>query len=152
MSSRGAYDDVSVEVNAKSPRWFARNVRQVCDDPSSRSGTDRFATFEVTALNVHIDFALFQRLGLPILAGHTRVPGIKIHDTHMVRLMEALLHSGTQIHGWKNNSAGCCLLPPANGRPPVAASRHLRSATLEEGGTRLGPTGSLERNVKFGFT
>jgi hypothetical protein len=63
--------------------------------------TNRFATFEATALNVHIDFPLFQRLALPILSGHTRVPGIKIHDTRMVRLMEALLHSGTQIHGWR---------------------------------------------------
>jgi hypothetical protein len=50
---------------------------------------------------VHIDFPLFQRLALPIVAGHTKVPGIKIHDTWMVRLMEALLHAGTQIHGWR---------------------------------------------------
>jgi hypothetical protein len=32
---------------------------------------------------------------LPIITGHAKVPGIKIHDTRMVRLMEALLHSGT---------------------------------------------------------
>lgn len=63
--------------------------------------TDRFAAFEATALNVHIDFPLFQRLALPIVSGHTRVPGIKIHDTRLVRLMEALLHGGTQIHGWR---------------------------------------------------
>ena len=63
--------------------------------------TDRFAAFEGTALNVHIDFPLFQRLALPIISGHTKVPGIKIHDTRLVRLMEALLHGGTQIHGWR---------------------------------------------------
>ena len=63
--------------------------------------TDRFAAFEATALNVHIDFPLFQRLALPIVSGHTKVPGIKIHDTRLVRLMEALLHGGTQIHGWR---------------------------------------------------
>jgi DNA-binding HxlR family transcriptional regulator len=63
--------------------------------------TDRFTAFEASALNVHIDFPLFQRLALPIVAGRTKVPGIKIHDTRMVRLMEALLHSGTQIHGWR---------------------------------------------------
>src|SRR5712692_3084843 len=63
--------------------------------------TDRFATFEATALNVHIDFPLFQRLALPIVTGHSKVPGIKIHDTRMVRLMEALLHSGTLVHGWR---------------------------------------------------
>jgi hypothetical protein len=63
--------------------------------------TDRFAAFEATALNVHIDFPLFQRLALPIATGRTRVPGIKVHDTRMIRLMEVLLHSGTQIHGWR---------------------------------------------------
>ena len=63
--------------------------------------TDRFAAFEATALNVHVDFPLFQRLALPISAGRAKVPGIKIHDTRMIRLMEALLHCGTQIHGWR---------------------------------------------------
>ena len=63
--------------------------------------TDRFAAFEATALNVHIDFPLLQRLALPIVTGHSKIPGIKIHDTRMVRLMEALLHSGTLVHGWR---------------------------------------------------
>ena len=58
--------------------------------------TDHFAAFEATALNVPIDFPLFQRLALAIVSGHTKVPGIKIHDTRMVRLMEALGHGGTR--------------------------------------------------------
>jgi hypothetical protein len=62
---------------------------------------DRFAAFEAEALNVHVDFPLFQCLALPITSGRTRVPGIKIHDTRMIRLMEVLLHSGTQIGGWR---------------------------------------------------
>lgn len=63
--------------------------------------TDRFAAFEAEALNVHVDFPLFQRMALPILSGRTRVPGIKIHDTRMIRLMEVLLHCGTKIGGWR---------------------------------------------------
>jgi hypothetical protein len=63
--------------------------------------TDRFAAFEAEALNVHVDFPLFQRMALPITSGSTRVPGIKIHDTRMIRLMEVLLHSGTKIGGWR---------------------------------------------------
>jgi hypothetical protein len=63
--------------------------------------TDRFADFEAEALNVHVDFPLFQRMALPILSGRTRVPGIKIHDTRMIRLMEVLLHSGSKISGWR---------------------------------------------------
>ena len=63
--------------------------------------TDRFADFEAEALNVHVDFPLFQRLALPIVVGRTKVPGIKIHDTRMIRLMEVLLHAGTKIGGWR---------------------------------------------------
>ena len=48
-----------------------------------------------------MDFPLFQRLALPIHAGRTRVPGIKIHDTRMLRLMEILLHGGSQLAGWR---------------------------------------------------
>jgi hypothetical protein len=62
--------------------------------------TDRFANFEASALNVHADFPMFQRLALPVVAGQSKVPGIKIHDTRMLRLMEVLLHSGTQIQAW----------------------------------------------------
>ncbi|MGH7822421.1 MAG: hypothetical protein ACREQ9_21870, partial [Candidatus Binatia bacterium] len=63
--------------------------------------TDRFAAFEAEALNVQVDFPLFQRLALPIVSGTTRVAGIKIHDTRMIRLMEVLLHAGTKINAWR---------------------------------------------------
>ena len=63
--------------------------------------SDRLAGFEGELLNVHVDFPLFQRLALPVTCGHTRVPGIKIHDTRMIRLMEVLLHSGSQLNGWR---------------------------------------------------
>src|SRR5438445_13163794 len=52
-------------------------------------------------LNVHVDFPLFQRLALPIAVGRTRIPGIKIHDTRMMRLLEVLLHAGPQLAGWR---------------------------------------------------
>jgi len=63
--------------------------------------TDRFAAFEARALDVHVDFPLFQRLALPIPAGASKIPGIKIHDTRMLRLMEVLLHAGTKVSGWR---------------------------------------------------
>ena len=63
--------------------------------------TDRFATFQAQCLNVHGDFPLLQRLALPITLGSTRYPGIKIHDTRMIRLMEVLLHAGTTVGGWR---------------------------------------------------
>jgi len=63
---------------------------------------DRFADFEAELLNVHVDFPLFQRLALPITTGRTKIPGIKIHDTRMIRLMEVLLHGGPQLGGWRS--------------------------------------------------
>ena len=63
--------------------------------------TDRFAGFEAQSLNVHVDFPLFQRMALPVIVGTTKVAGIKIHDARVMRLMEVLLHGGTQLNGWR---------------------------------------------------
>jgi hypothetical protein len=62
--------------------------------------TDRFAGFQAECLNVHVDFPLLQRIALPIKHGSAKIPGIKIHDTRMIRLFEVLLHGGTRIAGW----------------------------------------------------
>jgi len=64
--------------------------------------TGRFAGFQAQALNVHVDFPLLPRLALPILCGHTKIAGIKIQDTRMIRLMEVLLHGGTLVAGWRS--------------------------------------------------
>jgi hypothetical protein len=62
--------------------------------------TDRFAGCQAQWLNVHVDFPLLQRLALPVMAGSVRYPGIKIHDTRVIRLLEVLLHGGNAIGGW----------------------------------------------------
>ncbi|MGA3078043.1 MAG: hypothetical protein ABSG56_30745, partial [Bryobacteraceae bacterium] len=74
--------------------------------------TDRFAGFEAQSLNVHVDFPLFQRMALPVMAGKTKVAGIKIHDTRMMRLMEVLLHGGTQLNGWRSADIHRAILAP----------------------------------------
>jgi hypothetical protein len=43
---------------------------------------------------------LLQRIALPITIGSVRHPGIKIHDTRVIRLMEVLLHGGSHVGGW----------------------------------------------------
>jgi hypothetical protein len=63
--------------------------------------TYRFAAFQAQCLNVHVDFPLLQRLALPVAVGTAKYPGIKIHDTRMIRLMEVLLHGGTLVSGWR---------------------------------------------------
>jgi hypothetical protein len=62
--------------------------------------TDRFASFQAQWLNVHVDFALLQRLALPVSIGSVHYPGIKIDQTRIIRLLEVLLHAGTQAGGW----------------------------------------------------
>jgi hypothetical protein len=63
--------------------------------------TDRLAGVEADLLNVHVDFPMFERLAKPVASGATKIPGIKIHDTRMLRLMEVLLHGGSQLAGWR---------------------------------------------------
>ena len=62
--------------------------------------TDRFAGFQAQCLNVHVDFPLLQRLALPVIIGSVRYPGIKIHDTRIIRLTEVVLHGGNTVGGW----------------------------------------------------
>lgn len=65
-----------------------------------RRVNDRFAQLQAATFNVHVDFPLFQRLALPISCGKSRIPGIKIQDTRMLRLMEVLLHGANQMQGF----------------------------------------------------
>ena len=59
--------------------------------------------FQAQWLNVHVDFPLLQRIALPIAIGSVHYPGIKIHDTRVIRLCEVLLHGGTHVGGWTAN-------------------------------------------------
>lgn len=88
--------------------------------------TDRFAGFEAEALNVQVDFPLFQRLALPIPVGRGKVPGIKIHDTRMIRLMEVLLHSGTKIGGWRTAEIHQAILTSFGLKPATYTLTQLR--------------------------
>ena len=72
--------------------------------------TDRFASYQAQWLNVHVDFALLQRIALPVSKGAVRYPGIKIHDTRVIRLMEVLLHGGTRVGGWTANQIHAAVL------------------------------------------
>ena len=47
-----------------------------------------------------MDFPLLQRIALPLTIGSVRYPGIKIHDSRIIRLLEVLLHNGSTVGGW----------------------------------------------------
>jgi hypothetical protein len=88
--------------------------------------TDRFAAFEAQALDVHVDFPLFQRLALPIPRGAAKIPGIKLHDTRMLRLMEVLLHAGTRVLGWRTAEIHQAILSSFALRPNRYSLTQLR--------------------------
>ncbi|MFZ0590612.1 MAG: hypothetical protein WAM39_09030 [Bryobacteraceae bacterium] len=88
--------------------------------------TDRFAGFEAQALNVQVDFPLFQRLALPIPVGRVKVPGIKLQDTRMIRLMEVLLHTGTKIGGWRTAEIHQAILASFGLKPATYTLTQLR--------------------------
>jgi hypothetical protein len=79
--------------------------------------TDRFASCQAQWLTVHVDFPLLQHPALPITIGSVRYPGIKIHDTRIIRLLEVLLHATAT---------------PAVGRP----SRFTKPSTPPSASTR----------------
>jgi len=61
---------------------------------------DRFAGHQAENLNVHEEFAFLRRISLPVQQGRVRIPGIRIQDLRMRRLLEVLLHAGTTLAGW----------------------------------------------------
>jgi hypothetical protein len=69
---------------------------------TSREILDRFAEIQSRTLNAHFDFPLLQRLALPITCGNTRIAGIRIQDTRMIRLMETMMHAGVCLNGWSS--------------------------------------------------
>lgn len=70
----------------------------------SRKILDRFQSTQARSLNAHFDFPLLQRLSLPITCKNTRIAGIKIYDTRMIRLMETMMHAGMSLNGWSSKT------------------------------------------------
>lgn len=62
--------------------------------------TDRFAAFQASWLNVHVDFPLLQGIALPLTIGSVRYPAFKILDDRIIRLLEVLLHAGNNLNAW----------------------------------------------------
>jgi hypothetical protein len=88
--------------------------------------TDRLAGVEANLLNVHVDFPLFERLAKPVAAGRTKMPGIKIHDTRMLRLMEILLHGGSQLAAWRTAQIHAAVLQAFALTPDTYSLTQLR--------------------------
>ena len=107
------------------------------------AATDRFAGFEAQGLNVHVEFPLFQRLALPVTMGKTKIAGIKIHNTRILRLMEVLLHHATQIQGWRTADIHQAILSAFGLKPDTYTLTQLRYDLR-----KLRAHGLLERDGK----
>src|SRR5712691_11269641 len=98
----GTFLRIEVYVNRRKDLGLNKGLENL---PALRqklmAATDRLACVEADLLNAHVDFPMFERLAKPVAAGRTKIPGIKIHDTRMLRLMEVLLHGGSQLAGWR---------------------------------------------------
>jgi hypothetical protein len=88
--------------------------------------TDRFASFQAQSLNVHVDFPLLQRLALPLTVGSVRYPGVKIHDTRIIRLLEVLLHRSPTVGGWTAKQIHQAVLTTFQLSPKTYALNQLR--------------------------
>jgi hypothetical protein len=88
--------------------------------------TDRLVGVEADLLNVHVDFPVFERLATPVAVGRTKMPGIKIHDTRMLRLMEILLHGGSQLAGWRTAQLHTAVLEAFGVTPTAYSLTQLR--------------------------
>lgn len=63
--------------------------------------TNHFAAFQAQTLNSHFKFNFLAEIAQPVVHGKTKIPGIKLHDKRIIRLMEILLHSGGSLGCWK---------------------------------------------------
>ena len=75
---------------------------------------------------MHVDFPLLQRLALPLTVGSVRYPGIKIHDTRIIRLLEVLLHASPTLGGWTAKQIHQAVLTTFQLSPKTYALNQLR--------------------------
>ena len=62
--------------------------------------TDRYLAQQAELLDSTVDTGALAKLAEPLITGKRRVPGIKLHDDRVIRLLETLLHSGGLVGDW----------------------------------------------------
>jgi hypothetical protein len=67
-----------------------------------REVLERFAAHQATTLNVHGELDLLARLARPVPMGKSKIAGLKLEQTRMMRLLEVLLRrAGGGLGGWR---------------------------------------------------
>ena len=102
------------------PHWGAvrKRLQQI---------TDRFAHTQAEHLNVHGQFDLLARLAKPLIQGKTKVPGIKLENTRLMRLLELLMQgAGGHFRKWTTAQVHQALLDTNNLKPKDYTLTQLR--------------------------
>jgi hypothetical protein len=110
-----------------------------------------FAGLQTEWLNVHVDFALLQRIALPIITDSVRYPTLIIR----LLLLDVLLHGGNNL-GWENPTLGR-VVKVLEGQvvfglgPATRIYLHLAvgSADMRKGFERLGARSTWAYNPIF---
>lgn len=65
----------------------------------------RYLDLQAELLDSTVDTGQFAALAQPTMLGKRRVPGIKLHDDRVIRLLDTLLHPGGLIADWTSRDA-----------------------------------------------
>jgi hypothetical protein len=89
--------------------------------------TDRFAQAQAEHLNVHGQFDVLARLAKPLVQGKTKVAGIKLENTRLMRLLELLLQgAGGHFRKWTTAQVHRAVLDAYNLKPKDYTLTQLR--------------------------
>jgi hypothetical protein len=70
----------------------------------------RFLDAQAELLACTVDQGELARLAQPVLVGKRRVPGVRLHDDRLIRLLDALLHPGSFVADWTSRDVLARLL------------------------------------------
>jgi len=89
--------------------------------------TDRFDQTQAQHLNVHGQFDVLARLAKPVFQGKTKVAGIKLENTRLMRLLELLLQgAGGHFRKWTTAQLHAAILDAYNVKPKDYTLSQLR--------------------------
>jgi hypothetical protein len=71
---------------------------------------ERYLDLQAELLDSTVDTGQLAELAQPTIHGRRRIPGIKLHDDRVIRLLDALLHPGGLIADWTSRDAHARIL------------------------------------------
>lgn len=75
-----------------------------------RATNQRYLEIQADLLASTVDSGALAHLARPVQVGQRRVPGLKLEDDRVIRLLEALLHPGTFVADWTSRAVHARLL------------------------------------------